>query len=188
MLKITHSSGKMKFSLNTGSISKSQSLCTWISKYSWVGMGTLTLGLWLTITSTLEMTRCMTIYFYNIVLGYIGKSFKVKITPCPWNILYFQMVALHSLNVEGPCFMFHITYHQLSAKSYLLEHACNGIILVVDTKRDDGMVLELLSSKHLGLNRWNLLVLHFTMFQMLWPSYKPILIKSMLVIDQCEKM
>jgi len=58
------------------------------------------------ITSTLVMTRCMTICFCNIVSGYTCKSFKVIITPCPWNTLCFHMAIFHNLNPKGMCLCF----------------------------------------------------------------------------------
>lgn len=91
MLKTIPFIGKMNFNLNIGLVSKSPSLCFWLSKYGSIGTRTLTLGLWLSIIYTLMMTILMTICFCNIVLDYTCKSFKVKIIPCLWITLSSQM-------------------------------------------------------------------------------------------------
>jgi hypothetical protein len=90
----------MRCNGNIGLVSKLPSLCTWLLEYNWIGMKTLTLRLWLSITSTLVMIRCMTICLFNTMLVYIGNIFKVNSTPYLQNTLCSQMVVHHSSDVE----------------------------------------------------------------------------------------
>ncbi len=66
------------------------------------------------------------------------------------------MDVLHNSNVHGLFLMFYIIHHWPSVKNCFLEPACSGITLVMAMEKEGGMEQEVLSSKFLGQNKFNL--------------------------------